>query len=191
MIFTRFSESFNLKEDKKVFSIRVKPFINDCSGRIYFTDLQLQEGSNLTGYTPNTEIMLERYKENGNIAPKRFYNGIVRGKETIVLFNLGKTSAGLDAYIYPIQNMEANSIELSQGAGAHKLRLQSAFNKEDEIKIKASTRECLRNNSPTAKEGFFQYSAACDSKHNVKLEDKKSARILFEFEEMQEGGEKL
>ena len=119
--------------------------------------------------------MLERYKENGNIAPKRFYNGIVRGKETIILFNLGKTSAGLDAYIYPIQNMEANSIELSQGAGAHKLRLQSAFNKEDEIKIKASTRECLRNNSPTAKEGFFNI-AACDSKHNVKLEDKKSAR---------------
>ena len=49
----------------------------------------------------------------------------------------------------------------------------------------------LRNNSPTTKEGFFQYTAASDSKHNVKLEDKKSARVLFEFEEMQEGGEKL
>src|SRR5690625_7737190 len=114
MIFTRFSESFNLKEDKKVFSIRVKPFINDCSGRIYFTDIQLQEGTNLTGYTPNTEIMLERYKKNGNIARKRFYKGMVRGKETIVLFNLGKTSAGIDAYIYPIQTIQTNTIEITK-----------------------------------------------------------------------------
>ena len=57
--FTRFSETINLKEEKKVFNIRVKPFISDCVGKVYFTDIQLQEGSNLTGYTLNTETMIE------------------------------------------------------------------------------------------------------------------------------------
>lgn len=190
-IFTRFSESIALKEDKKVFSINIKPFITDCIGKVYFTDLQMQEGSNLTGYTPHTEVMLKKYRVDGSIAPIRFYNGIVRSKETIVLFNLGNTSAGLDCHIYPVQNMTGASIELSQGSGAHRLNLKSSLNKDDEISIKASTRESLKNGSPTEKEGFFQYTAASDSKHIVKLEDGKSARVLFEFQEMQEGGNRL
>lgn len=189
--FTRFSETINLKEDKKVFSVKVKPFITDCIGKVHFTDIQLQEGDRLTGYTPHTEIMLEKHRIDGNISPIRFYNGIVRSKETIVLFNLGNTSAGLDCYIYPIQNMNAGSIELSQGYGSHKIRLKSSVNRDDEFSIKASTRQCLKNGSPAAKEGFFQYTAASDSKHIVKLEDRKSARVLFEFQEMQEGGKNL
>ena len=36
-----------------------------------------------------------------------------------------------------------------------------------------------------------QYGAAMDSKHPVTLEDKKSARLLFRFQEMQEGGDLL
>lgn len=129
--------------------------------------------------------MLEKLRLDGSISPIRFYNGIVRNKETIVLFNLGTTSAGLDAFIYPIQDMAKGSIELSQGYGSHKLKIKTSLNKDDEIK--ASTRQCLKNGSPTEKEGFFQYSAAGDSKHIIKLEDKKSARVLFEFQEMQEG----
>jgi hypothetical protein len=190
-IFTRFSETINLKENKKIFSIAVKPFINDCTGKVYFTDIQVQEGDKLTGYTPNTETMLKKYRVDGTIVPVRFYNGIVRSKETLVLFNLGSTSAGLDCHIYPIQNMAGSSIELSQSAGAHRLKLKSSVNKDDEISIKASTRECLKNGSPTEKEGFFQYTAAGDSKHIVTLEDGKSARVLFEFQEMQEGSERL
>ena len=37
--------------------------------------------------------------------------------------------------------------------------------------------------------GFFQYTGAGDSKHPVTLEEHKSARLLFEFQEMQEGGD--
>ena len=35
--------------------------------------------------------------------------------------------------------------------------------------------------------GFYQYTAAHDSKHQVKLEDRKSARVFFEYKEMMEG----
>ena len=40
-------------------------------------------------------------------------------------------------------------------------------------------------------EGFYQYSAAWDSKHIVKVEKGKSARVLFELQEMEDGGELL
>lgn len=84
--FIRLAEVVNKKQDMRVTSITVKPTIMDCSGTIYFTDLQLQEGSALTGYAPHTEICL---KESEN-APV-WFNGIVRSEETVILLNLGGT----------------------------------------------------------------------------------------------------
>ena len=43
----------------------------------------------------------------------------------------------------------------------------NAMNAEDDLALLASTRECTRNGSPEKKEGFYQYSAAWDSKHRV------------------------
>ena len=189
--FTRFAETIHCKEDKRVVSITVKLMLEDSTGTVYFTDIQAQEGDCLTGYTINTEMMLQKYRENDAVIPTRFYNGVIRSAETIILFNLGSTSAGLDCHIYPNQNMAAGSIELSQGAGAHKVRFKEAASKGDAFSLLASTRQCLRNGIQTDKEGFFQYSAAGDSKHVIKLEDRKSARVLFEFQEMQEGSERL
>lgn len=188
--FIRFTEKLEIKEELRVVSITVRPLIADCNGTIWITDIQAQEGDRLTGYTINTETMLQKFRQNNSIVPVRFYNGVVRSSETIILFNLGKTSAGLDCHIYPIQGMQAGSIELSQGAGAHKVKFKESINPEDTLSLLASTRQCLKNGSPSEKEGFFQYTAASDSKHVVKLEDRKSARVLFEFQEMQEGSER-
>lgn len=189
--FIRFAETLMIKKEMRVVSITVRLMITDCTGIIYFTDLQLQDGDQLTGYTVHTSKMLTKMQENGQPVPPRHYNGVVRTAETVILFNLGKTSAGLDCYIYPIQDMAAGSIELSQGVGAHKVRFLDPVNAGDELALKASTRQCLKNGSPTRKDGFYQYSAAWDSKHMVKLEERKSARVLFEFQEMQEGGDRL
>ena len=189
--FIRFAETLMIKKEMRVVSITVRLMITDCTGTIYFTDLQLQDGDQLTGYTVHTSKMLTKMQENGQPVPPRYYNGVVRTAETVILFNLGKTSAGLDCYIYPIQDMAAGSIEISQGMGAHKVRFLDSVNAGDELTLKASTRQCLKNGSPTRKDGFYQYSAAWDSKHMVKLEERKSARVLFEFQEMQEGGDRL
>ena len=89
--FIRLAEVVNKKQDKRVVSVTVVPTVTDCSGRIWFTDLQLQEGPALTGYAPHTEVCL---KESEN-APV-WFNGIVRSKETVILLNLGGISAGLD-----------------------------------------------------------------------------------------------
>jgi len=191
MQFSRFADTIQIKSDKHVAGVTVRLLIADCIGTIYFTDLQLQEGDRLTGYTVHTSKMLTKMQETGQPVLPRHYNGVVRTAETVILFNLGKTSAGLDCYIYPMQDMAAGSIELSQGMGAHKARFLDPVNAGDEIAILASSRQCLKNGSPARKDGFYQYTAAWDSKHTVKLEERKSSRVLFEFQEMQDGGERL
>ncbi len=57
--FTRFAETIHCKEDKRVVSVTVKLLLGDCTGTVYFTDIQAQEGDRLTGYTINTETMLQ------------------------------------------------------------------------------------------------------------------------------------
>ena len=93
--------------------------------------------------------------------------------------------------LYPVQDMAAGSISLALGAGAHKAAFPAAVSAGDELALLASSRECLKNGLPTEKRGFFQYTAAGDSKHPVTLEEGKSARLLFVFQEMQEGGDAL
>lgn len=180
--FIRFAEVVKLKSDMRVVGVTIRPLIADCTGEIYYTDIQIQEGDKLTGYTPHTTTML---RNSGN-AP-RYQNGVVRGGATLVLFNTGGTSAALDCFIYPKQPMAAGSIEVSQGMGSHKSKFMSAVNAGDAMALKASTRECLRNGSPTPKDGFYQYTAAHDSKHLIKLESGKSARVYLEYTEMMEG----
>ena len=58
--FTRFAETITVKEDMRVVSITVQPIVSDCTGRIWFTDLMLQEGDRLTGFVINTETLLQK-----------------------------------------------------------------------------------------------------------------------------------
>lgn len=189
--FTRFTETITKKQNKRVINITVKPTITDCTGSVWFTDLMLQEGDKVTGFVINTETLLEKYDGDDAKADKRFYNGIVRSAATCVIFNIGSTAAGLDYKVYPIQAMAAGSISLALGEGAHKATFKAAATAGDEFDLFASTRECLKNGAATAKNGFFQYSAAGDSKHPITVEDKKSARIYVVFQEMRDGGDAL
>ena len=189
--FVRLAEVVNRHEEKRVVSVTVKPTITDCSGTIYFTDLMLQEGPALTGYAPHTEICLEKYREDGSVKAPVWFDGVVRGEETVILFNLGTTSAGLDIHLYPKSAMAAGSVSLCQGVGGQKVSFPQALSAGDDLALLASTRECTRNGNPEKKEGFYQYSAAWDSKHKVTLENGKTARLLFSMQEMQDGGEPL
>ena len=189
--FVRLAEVINRKQDMRVVSVTVKPTIADCSGTVYVTDLQLQEGPALTGYEPHTEKYLEKYREDGSVKAPVWFNGVVRSEETVILFNLGSTSAGLDIHLYPKSDMAAGTVSLCQGVGGQIAVFPNAMNAEDDVALLASTRECTRNGSPEKKEGFYQYSAAWDSKHKVTLADGKTARLLFFMQEMQDGGEPL
>lgn len=181
--FERFIDVISKKEDKRVVSVTVRPFVTDCTGMVRFTDLMLQEGDMLSGYTVSTDVALRKSAN----APV-WFNGVVRSKETVILANLGGTSAGLDIHLYPKQAMAAGSVQLAQGTGGHKVSFSAALAKDADLALLASTRECTLNGRKTEKYGFFQYSAAWDSKHTVALEEGKSARLLFSMQEMEDGG---
>jgi hypothetical protein len=188
-IFTRFTETIDKKEKKRIVSVTVKPVVTDCTGTIWFTDLMLQEGAMLSGYVINTETAQKKYATGDEyaVSGKRFFNGVVRGSAICIVFNLGKTSTGLDWKVYPNQNMRAGSVSLALGAGAHKATFTESANAGDELALLSSTRQCLKNGLATDKDGFFQYSAAGDSKHLVTVEEKKSARLYVEFQETEDG----
>ena len=153
--FVRLAEVVNKKKDMRIVSVTVIPTISDCSGRIWFTDLQLQEGSALSGYAPHTETCL---KKSGNALV--WFNGVVRSEETVVLFNMGKTSAPLDIHIYPKSDMAAGTVRLAQGVGGQRAVFPDAMEAEDDIALLAERRECTRNGAAFKKEGFYQIGRA-------------------------------
>ena len=181
--FERFVEVLSKKEDKRVVNITVRPFAADCEGAVWFTDLMLQEGDMLSGYTPHTKGFLKK-SENDPV----WFNGVVRSEETIILLNLGGTSVGLDIHLYPKQRMDGGTVTLAQGVGGQKAIFPFACNAGDDVALLASSRECTRNGKKEKKYGFFQYSAAWDSKHIVSLPQGKSAQLLYSMQEMDDGG---
>lgn len=190
--FVRLAEVINKHQEKRVVSVTVKPTLTDCSGTLWITDLMLQEGMPVTGYTPQTKDgYLAKWGGDAENESFAWYNGIVRSEATVILFNLGETSAGLDIHLYPKSNLAAGSVSFCQGVGGHRVSFPNVLKAEDDLALLASMRECTKNGIPEKKEGFYQYSAAWDSHHNVKLEDGKSARVLFEIQQMQDGGAKF
>lgn len=183
--FTRFSKTLEKESGKRVVSITVKLTAANCSGKVWFTDLCLQEGNTLTGYHPHTEIFLKKLRDGDNIKPPVWFNGVVRSEETAVLFNCGTTSAPLDIHIYPTADMAGGSIALCQGVGGQKAVFPNDVGKDADLALLAESRSCTKDGIPEKKEGFYQYSAAWDSKHKVTLEDRKSARVLFSMQEME------
>ena len=153
--FVRLAEVVNKKKDMRIVSVTVIPTIADCSGRIWFTDLQLQEGSALSGYAPHTEVCLQKCREDGGIKPPVWFNGVVRSEETVILFNMGKTSAPLDIHIYPKSDMAAGTVRLAQGVGGQRAVFPEAVKAEDDIALLAERRECTRNGAAFKKEGFY------------------------------------
>lgn len=179
--FIRFAEAVMPKEEKRVVSITFRPTISDCTGTIYFTDLQLQEGALVTGYTGHTETMC------GPPGALHWHNALARDGDVLVIPNMGQTSAPLDIRIYPKQSVEPESVTLLQGGGSHAGTFVEGAAPGDELALLASARACRKNGQPTGKHGFFQYTAAHDSKHPIRLGENKAARVLYEYREAMEG----
>ena len=78
-------------------------------------------------------------------------------------------------------------MSVAHNYGSHKLTLQSGFLEDDVVKINADARVTTRNGSRIRADGFYSYSAAGDSKHQIKVKDRKSALVRMSFQEMAYG----
>jgi hypothetical protein len=137
-IFIRFAETIKLKADKRVVSVTVTPTITDCTGTIYFTDIQFQEGEKLTA-TSRTPERCSFIPATPHATKRRG-----QGRRNSRTVQHGRNhSAGLDVYIYPKQLMAAGSIEVSQGMGSHKCTFTAAASAGDEFALKASNPRVL------------------------------------------------
>lgn len=125
------------------------------------------------------KLVSSQFDKNDKSVQVLWFNGIVRSEEAVILLNLGGTSAGLDIHLYPKQYMEGGSVTLAQGVGGQKATFPNAMNAGDDVALLASTRECTRNGAKETKDGFYQYSAAWDSKHIVSLPQGKSAHFYI------------
>lgn len=78
-------------------------------------------------------------------------------------------------------------MSVAHNYGSHKLTLQSVFLEDDVVEINADARVATRNGSRIRTDGFYSYSAAGDSKHQIKVKDRKSALVRMSFQEMAYG----
>ena len=101
--------------------------------------------------------------------------------------NDGEVSAGLNYHIIPKDTMAAGDMSVAHNYGSHKLTLQSGFLEDDVVEINADARVATRNRSRIRADGFYSYSAAGDSKHQIKVKDRKSALVRMSFQEMAYG----
>ncbi len=72
-------------------------------------------------------------------------------------------------------------MSVAHNYGSHKLTLQSAFSEDDVIEINSDTRLATRNGSRIKADGFYSYSAAGDSKHQIKVKDRKVSTCTHVF----------
>ena len=61
------------------------------------------------------------------------------------------------------------------------------YKEDDVVEINADARVATRNGSRIKADGFYSYSAAGDSKHQIKVKDRKSALVRMSFQEMAYG----
>ena len=98
----------------------------------------------------------------------------------------GMTFASINNGI-PKDTMAAGDMSVAHNYGSHKLTLQSVFLEDDVVEINADARVATRNGSRIKANGFYSYSAAGDSKHQIKVKDRKSALVRMSFQEMAYG----
>ena len=189
--FSRFSECINKKEDKRVVSVTVVPTLSDCSGSFYITDLQLQEGPQRTGYAPHTEGFLAKYQEDDTDKDPVWFNGVIRGEQTVIIPNRGDVSAPLDIHMYPTSDLSEGEIEISHGSGGQRAAFPFAVDKDSDLALLASTRECTLDGEEVTKKGFYSYSAAWDSKHRITIPTGAGAVVLLTIQEMTDGEDDL
>ncbi len=142
---TRYIYTLNVKSNLKVADIKFNLVAEDFQGELNVTDLQLQEGSQVTAHVPHTSEMLKRVYHGINeytfmntvsnpvkigVQPKiytglknRFFNIVGRGHEVIVLPNVfhedymvDLLTSALDITLYAKEDFDLLRISTNDGA---------------------------------------------------------------------------
>ena len=161
---------------RKVSNIRVGIRLYNATGDLSLTDMIFQEGSNATGYAPDTAEMLV------NTDNRRRVNAVVHGNETLVLLNAGSAACGLNVQGTALE--DSASIELSQGYGGQRLTVDPIA-AGDNLMVDSDNYTVSKNGMTVEKTGFFPYVQDGISRHIIQTEG--AMRLLFDFQERNGG----
>lgn len=199
---------------KPVQSIQVELLAEDFTGTIHATDIQLQGGSLLTGWVPNTEEMLARPRDqNGNIVPPKHFNALIRGSIMVIVPNTGgmvmtATAGGGGVNIYtPSQqpvttglDVEATLIKDTTGPVSlqtyyqtRTLTYSGKLNAGDVLNIDSAAHNVTVNGSqvqpgPSTYQGAPLTCPYGDTIYRVNMTGRDAARFLFGVTEWVAGG---
>lgn len=176
------------QEGKRVDKLELTLLGNDFTGDIWFTDLMLQEGTMLTGHVPNTQEMHLRLRDREIIAPKVYFNAIIRSKQTLIVPNMGTITSAVDFTMTALERMPADTVEFQHGYGTRSFKIEDTLSKDDVYKMHASTRTASINDVPTTNyTGVFHQVPAGDAMFRLDVGKSNSVQLLVEFEEWVEG----
>ena len=136
---------------------------------------ELLDNGNIWQKSDGRWIGMVRYKDEFGVAQRKSFSSKI--KKTL--------QAKMTEYVKNFQE------QIAQGVGGQKATFPFACYAGDDVALLASTRQCTRNGVKETKDGFYQYSAAWDSKHIVSIPQGKSAQLLYSMQEMDDGGELL
>ena len=161
---------------KKVSQLSVGFRLYNTTGGFSITDMVFQEGSNATGYTPDTVEMLV------NTDNRRRVNAVIHGAATLVLLNVGSAACGLHVQGTALEDCTA--VELSQGYGGQRLSVGDLA-PGDILTVNSSDYTVRNNGAAVEKTGFFPYAQGGISRHNIQSDG--AMRLLFDYQERNGG----
>ena len=208
----RYLFRFAPEEGRRVASIRAQAVISDAAGSFLFTDVMLQEGKHLTGYSQNTKELLQKLRENGSPAQPKHYNAVVRGAKTLIVPNRGFYWAvepgavivptALDFRLMAKDNL-SKGIALGQDRLTRLFYFPQALASNQELAVIGTERQVLQNGIPVHFKGRFLYAAWGNPRFPVTLlgldagqatlRPEPSAMVLVTLQEWQlaEGGKRI
>ena len=188
------------EHNKRVSSVKIKAVLEDATGEVYMTDVQVQGGARLSGYHTNTKEMLRKLREDGLPAAPKHFNAVIRGRKTIVIPNRGehlKVALGAPVVTAPIdftlwtKQAIAAGLQFSHFFRTRKFIYLGALAAGDKLEFLATT-WLVKHNDVINRNyvGLFHQCPAGDSRFNVDLIEETfterpqpSARLLVEIQE--------
>lgn len=177
-------------KQKRVTGVDFSFVMEDTTGTLHVTDLQLQEDSSASGFVPANQQMLTRETDSsGNVLQKRHFNAVIRRKKTIGIPNRAlprdeqhlqdRVTGGMDFTFRPTQDVPPG-LHFAHYFETRTFDLQDALKAGDVFEFKATTRTVAVNNAATNHyDGFYLLVPAILGKYNVAVQNTTDTDGIF------------
>lgn len=183
-LWTRYFQSFELQDNKKIEELDVSLVVEDCEGEIFFSDLQLQEGMTSTGHMLANQELLSREYVGDQMVVKRHFNAVIRGSKVIGVPNRAlpaeekhiedRVTGGMDYSLLATSDLPNGGVTLAHFQYTRTFILQQPLRSGERLEFKATSRRVAVNDQETALfTGFYHTIPGLFGRFHVDLKTAK------------------